>query len=109
MFLGGYEGATDVTYLLSLGSHFLAEIDGGFLRGGELIHLDSWQITVNHIYGHIGPPCGRDPKLSPQAGRFQRCTRVAPGSTGVVEIRIIRAAIDIYDEIVQLRLSGSSG
>jgi hypothetical protein len=52
MFLGGDEGATDVTHLLSLGSHFLAEIDGGFLRGSELIHLNSGQITVNHVYGH---------------------------------------------------------
>src|SRR6266571_4977930 len=56
MFLGGYEGATDVTHLLSLGSHFLAEIDGGFLRGSELIHLNSGQITVNHVYGALSPP-----------------------------------------------------
>jgi hypothetical protein len=30
----------------------LAEVDGGFLRGSELIHLDSGQITVNHVNGH---------------------------------------------------------
>jgi hypothetical protein len=52
VFFGGYEGAADVSNLLSRGSHFFAEIDGGFLRGSELIHLDSGQITVNHIYGH---------------------------------------------------------
>ena len=52
MFLGKYECAADVTHFLSLGSHFLAEVDDGLLRSGELIHLDSGQITVNHVYGH---------------------------------------------------------
>src|SRR5205807_8520697 len=50
--LAGHKGAADVADLLALGSHLLAEFNSSFLGCGQLLHLDSRQIAVNHVDRH---------------------------------------------------------
>src|SRR5882762_5501903 len=41
-----------VAHILTAGGELIAGLDCGFLRGGQLLHRNSWKTTFNHIDWH---------------------------------------------------------
>src|SRR5262245_39605413 len=51
------ERAPDVTDLRTLCGELLAGLDRSLLRRAELVHRDALEFPLDHVNGHVRPPC----------------------------------------------------